>query len=184
MRSYEVVFLVWPGMLLQAQDHPAVNPDAAIIQDFETRMADYAKLRHTLESQEPALKSTVSQEKIVHHEHELARKMRKAREHARQGDIFSPTIATEFRRLIALAMQGADGTHVHDSLRSSEPVQIKLRINQAYPSDIPLQSTPPTILLNLPKLPPECDYRLMGHDLVLRDAKTNLIVDIVPNAIS
>jgi hypothetical protein len=47
-----------------------------------------------------------------------------------------------------------------------------------------LQSTPPTILANLPPLPPECDYRLMGRDLVLRDAKTNLIVDIVPNAIT
>jgi hypothetical protein len=161
-----------------------VNADAAIVQDFEKRMADYAKLRHTLESQEPALKSTGSQEKIVHHEHELARKIRQAREHARQGDIFSPPIAAEFRRLIGLAMQGADGARIHESLRNAEPVRIKLRVNQAYPSNIPLQSTPPTILLNLPALPPECDYRLMGHDLVLRDAKTNLIVDIVPDAIT
>jgi hypothetical protein len=184
MRACEVLFLAAPGLLLQAQDHPAVNADAVIVQDFEKRMVDYAKLRHTLESELPALKSTGSQEKIVHHEHELARKLQKAREHARQGDIFSPPIAAEFRRLIALAMQGADGTHIHESLRSSEPVRIKLRVNQAYPSDIPLQSTPPTILLNLPKLPPECDYRLMGHDLVLRDAKTNLIVDIVLNAIA
>jgi hypothetical protein len=83
-----------------------------------------------------------------------------------------------------LAMGGADGEHIRESLRSSEPVRIKLRINEAYPSNIPLQSTPPTLLMNLPKLPPESDYRLMGRDLVLRDAKTNLIVDIVPNAIT
>ncbi len=184
MRAIELLFLVSPGLLLQAQDHPAVNRDAAIVQDFEKRVADYAKLRHTLESDSPALKSTESQEKIVHHEHELARKIRKAREHAKEGDIFSPPIAAEFRRLIALAMQGADGPHIHESLRNAEPVLIKLRINQAYPSNIPLQSTPPTILMNLPKLPPECDYRLTGRDLVLRDSKANLIVDIVPDAIT
>jgi len=184
MRACAVIFLVSPALLLQAQDHPAVNPDAAIVQDFEKRVADYAKLRHTLESELPGLKSTESQEKIVHHEHELARKIRKAREHAKQGDIFSPTITAEFRRLIAIAMQGADGAHIHESLRNAEPVRIKLRINQTYPSGIPLQSTPPTVLLNLPKLPPECDYRLTGKDLVLRDAKTNLIVDIIPNSIT
>jgi hypothetical protein len=184
MRACEVLFLMSPVLLLQAQDHPAVNADAAIVQDFEKNVADYAKLRRKLESELPALKPTESQEKIVHHEHELARKIRRAREHAKQGDIFTPAIAAEFRRLIGLAMQGTDGAHIHESLRNAEPVGIRLRVNEAYPSNIPLQSTPPTILLNLPKLPPECDYRLTGKDLVLRDAKTNLIVDIIPNSIT
>src|SRR5450432_3613517 len=104
MRVHQVLCLVFPALLLQAQDRPAVNPGAALVEDFEKRVGDYAKLRHTLETQLPALKSTGSQEKIVHHEHELARKIRRAREHARQGDIFTAPIAAEFRRLLALAM--------------------------------------------------------------------------------
>ena len=183
MRAYEVLLLAAPGLMFQAHDHPAVSPDPAMVQDFNRRVADYAKLRQTLESQLPALKPADSQEKIVHHEHELARKIQKARDHAKQGAIFSAPIAAEFRRLIGLAMQGSDGAHVHESLRSAEPVRTKLRVNEVYPANLPLQSTPPTILLNLPTLPSGSEYRLVGHDLVLLDSQANLIIDIMPNAI-
>jgi hypothetical protein len=183
MRAFEVLLLAAPGLMFQAQDHPAVSPDPAIVRDFDQRVADYAKLRQTLESQLPALKPADSQEKIVHHEHELARKIQKAREQVNQGAIFTAPIAAEFRRLIGLATQGSDGAHVHESLRSAEPVQTRLRVNQVYPANLPVQSTPPTILLNLPTLPSGSEYRLVGHELVLLDSRANLIIDIMPAAI-
>jgi hypothetical protein len=129
------------------------------------------------------LKPTVSQDAITHHEREMAEGIRKARRDAVQGAIFTPEIAAEFRRLIGIAMQGSDAGHVHQSLQHAEPVKIDLRINRSYPDGVPLQSTPPTLLMNLPPLPPELDYRLVGSNLVLRDAKANLILDYVPNAI-
>jgi hypothetical protein len=46
-----------------------------------------------------------------------------------------------------------------------------------------LQSTPPTILMNLPRLPPELEYRINGRALVLRDTNANLVVDLIPDAI-
>ena len=52
------------------------------------------------------------------------------------------------------------------------------------PPNIPLQSTPPTILLNLPRLPPELEYRIVGRTLVLRDAVANIVVDLIPDAIT
>jgi len=69
-------------------------------------------------------------------------------------------------------------------LRHAEPVKpLNLQVNDKYPEGVPLQSTPPSLLLDLPKLPPEVEYRIVGHDLVLRDVKANLIVDFVNNVI-
>jgi hypothetical protein len=160
-----------------------VNPDALLIEDFETRVKDYLKLRKQVEGKLPHLKPTVSQEAIAHHEREMAERIRKARRGAVQGAIFTPEIAAEFHRLIGIAMQGADAGHIHQSLQHAEPVRLRLRINGSYPVGVPLQSTPPTLLMNLPALPTELDYRVVGNNLTLRDAKANLILDFVPNAI-
>jgi hypothetical protein len=129
------------------------------------------------------LKRTTSQERIDHHEHELGHKIREARPAARQGDIFTPQIAAEFRRLIAITMQPGDGPRIKKSLKSSEPVVLHLRVNDHYPKKVPLQSTPPTLLMNLPRLQPEVEYRVIGHDLALLDVKANLVVDFIPAAI-
>ena len=72
---------------------------------------------------------------------------------------------------------------MRQSLRRSEPVAVPLRVNESYPESVPLQTTPPSLLRNLPKLPPELEYRVVGRALVLRDTGANLIVDLLPNAL-
>ena len=52
--------------------HAAEDPDSAIVQDFEKRVSAYVQLRKSIESNLPTLKSTRSQEKISHQQHELA----------------------------------------------------------------------------------------------------------------
>jgi hypothetical protein len=162
-----------------------VDPGSLLVQDFEARVKDYVKLQKQEEAGLPALKPGASSEKIAHYEHELAERIRRVRYGAVQGNIFTPEIAAEFRGLIAIAMKGSDGGHVQQSLRHAEPgVKQSLRIGEKYPvSGFPLQSTPPTLLLNLPPLPAEVDYRVVAHNLVLRDAKASLIVDFVADAI-
>ena len=81
-------------------------------------------------------------------------------------------------------MQSGDATHVRQSLRRSEPVQIYLKVNDKYPEQMPLQTTPPTLLENLPKLPQEIEYRITGRDLVLLDAKVNLVIDVMRGVFS
>src|SRR5258708_6667838 len=159
------------------------NPDAALIQDFENRVVGYMKLHDAVKAELPKLKPTPSPEAIEHYERHFAHKIREARSTATQGNIFTVEIAAEFRRLIGIAMQGSNATHVQQSLKHAEPVQLKLRVNHPYPQGAPLQSMPPTLLLNLPKLPKDLDHRIAGHDLVLRDASGNVIVDLIPNAI-
>jgi hypothetical protein len=113
----------------------------------------------------------------------LAKRIRAARHHARQGDIFTVEISKEFLRLLGLAKQGENDAHIKKSLERAEPVRLTLRVNDAYPADIPLQSTPPTMLMNLPSLPPGLEYRIAGRALVLRDATANIVIDLIPNAV-
>jgi hypothetical protein len=161
----------------------AEDPQSAIIQDFEKRVSAYVQLHKTAESSQPRLKTTPSEEKISHHQHELARAIRAARSDAKPGDIFTPQIAGEFRRLIAIAMK-ADGRGIATSLQHAEPVHLRLRVNESYPANVPLQSMPPSLLLNLPKLPQEVEYRIEGRGLVLLDVRANLVVDLIEDVFS
>jgi hypothetical protein len=169
---------------LGAQNNPQVNAGALIIQGFQKRVDAYLQLRKGLESDLTKLKSTASPEKINHHETELGLAVRNARKNAKEGDIFTPEISMEIRRLIAMAVQKANGVHISQSLHHAEPVQLHLNVNDSYPKKVPLQSTPPTLLENLPRLPPEIEYRITGRDLVLLDAKANLVVDVIRGVFS
>lgn len=173
------VFLVSSCALIQDN----VNPQTAALQDFEKRIGDYVNLQKNLAKGLSLGKQTTEPQTIIDRQHELAEKLRESRKQAQQGAIFSPDISKEFRRLIGLALAGKNSADVKKSLARSEPVRLTLHVNDAYPSNIPLQSTPPTLLLNLPRLPTELEYRIAGHALVLRDATANLIVDLILDAI-
>lgn len=161
----------------------AVNRDSAIIEDFQRRVAKYVQLRNKVESKLPRLHTTSSPEKIAQHRHQLQDAIRLARSGATQGEIFTTPIQTEFRRLMKLAMQQADGKRVEKSMGSAEPVNIRPSVNYPYPDPgrIPLQSTPPTILLNLPHLPKEMEYRFTSGTLILLDSRANMVIDFISN---
>jgi hypothetical protein len=168
---------------LAAYADDRVNADAQITADFTKRVGDYQQLEKTLEDKLTKLKSTGSERTIQDHEHALAKAIREARKDAKAGDIFTPPICVEFRRLTGLAMVGNNTARVHKSLQDSEPVQMQLKVGDSYPTGVPEQSTPPTLLLNLPPLPPNLAYRLLGTTLILLDAKANIVVDLMPDAI-
>jgi hypothetical protein len=159
-----------------------VNPDSAVIADFEKRVADYAQLRKTAEAKLPKLRPTESTEEISHRQHELRAAMVKLRPTARQGDFFTPAIDREFRRLMVFALQPGDATRIRKSFNHAEPVTLQPKINHPYPvGDVPLQSTPPSILQNLPHLPDDVEYRFVGRTLILLDTRANLILDYMTN---
>ena len=167
-----------PALILCAIAAAQTDPAVA---DFQKRIADYVKLHNQAVSKLGAkLKPTPSSERIERHEKRLGHQIREQRPHAKQGDIFSPEISAAFRKLIGGAVDST--ATVHQSLRRSEPVVVPLHIGHHYPEGVPLQTTPPTLLQKLPQLPPELDYRIVGHALVLRDATANIIVDYLPNA--
>jgi hypothetical protein len=159
----------------------AGTPDAALVSDFEAKVKQYLDFRQ--QQVGPPQKPTNNPGDIVAKQHERGNKLRVARAGAKQGEIFTPQIAAYFRRQIAASLAGAHGKEIRSSLAHAEPVKMELQINQSYPSNQPLQSTPPTLLLNLPNLPDGLEYRLLDRELVLRDTEGNVVVDYVPNAL-
>jgi hypothetical protein len=179
-----VIFFLSYAITAPAQAPEKVNWDSPVARDFNRRVADYVKLRKTAQKEIHRLKPTKSPEAIEQYEHHLAHRIREARYSAVQGNIFTPAITEEFRRVIGITMQGPEAAGIRQSLQRAAPVRSRvMRVNSAYPAGLPLQSTPPSLLLKLPPLPPEVEYRVVGHDLVLRDVEANLVVDLIPNAI-
>ena len=165
-----------------AQKLPAAGtPDSAVVKEFEAKVKQYLDFRQQqVGSPQRAAGNTAE---IVKKQQDIGNKIRVARTGAKQGEIFSPQIAEYFRRQIAASFSGPHGREIRASLAHSEPVKLQLQINQSYPANQPLQSTPPTLLLNLPELPDGLEYRLLNRELVLRDTEGNVIVDYVPNAV-
>jgi hypothetical protein len=178
-----IIMLTLTVCWANARSQERGNLDAASIDNFEARVAEYVKLHNTAKEKLARLTPTDAPSAIKRHEHELIREIRGMRRQARQGDIFSAGISAQFRRLIGITMKGPQAARIQDSLQRAEPVRLELQVNAAYPASVPLQSTPPSLLMNLPKLPPEVDYRVVGDKLVLRDVEANLIVDFIPHAI-
>jgi hypothetical protein len=167
------------ALLLGCRRQEVADPGTVAIQDFDRRVEAYVKLRTSVESNLPNLKTTPVEARISEHRQDLAGLIRESRKGARQGDIFTPEAAAEFRRRIGITMQSPG---VRDSLKNAAPVDLKLGINDVYPESAPLQSSPPTLLLNLPRLPPDLSYRVLSRDLVLLDSKANLVLDFIPGA--
>ena len=175
------VVVVW--IAAERAGTQAATPDSnSLAADLQTRAKQYLEFRKKVAGNPP--RSTGTPAKITTAQNELANKVRVARAGVRQGAIFTPEIAEFVRRQIAATLASKDGQKIRASLQNAEPVNLSLQVNESYPEDVPLQSTPPSLLLNLPELPKGLEYRLLGRELVLRDVDANIIVDYVPNAVT
>jgi hypothetical protein len=163
-----------------SQSSTAASPEQ-IAADLQGRAKQYLDFRKKVAGSSPKSNSTPS--KITSAQNDLANKIRVARAGAKQGEIFTPEITRYVRRQIASRLSGRDGKRIRASLRHAEPVNITLQINQSYPDNVPLQSTPPSLLMSLPQLPTGLEYRLVGKELVIRDVDANIVVDYVANAL-
>jgi hypothetical protein len=185
MRS-QLKYIVAAGLiasLCSAVAQPVVNANAAVDSRFTQNIAEYIKLRKAALQDLPGQKTTNSATRAEDLQVRIAERIRKARAGAKQGDICTPEIAAELKRLLVQAMQGSDAQRIRESLASAEPTQVPVKVNGGFPENLPLQSTPATLLLNLPRLPAEVEYRLVGRTLVLRDSEANVIIDFVTDAL-
>ena len=162
-----------------------VNPDAAVLKDFKARVDKYVAIHKDAAKGPARLKETENPAEITQAQDALAARIRTARADARHGDIFTPEISTQFRRLLAPEMKGEEGRDAKAVMKTDAPPQsaVAFKVNAKYPEGQPLPTTPANVLLNLPRLPEPLQYRIIGRHLVLVDSAADLIVDYIPNAI-
>jgi hypothetical protein len=165
-----------------ATPNPAA--DQAAVKEFESRVAALEKQVRDADKAVPARKPTASSAHLEASRQLIAARLRQARAGAKLGDIFTPEVADLFRRRLAQAWNGPHGAAIRASLRHAEPLPTKaLPVNSSYPSSVPLQSTPPDLLQALPPLPGDLEYRFVGRNLILHSLPSNLVVDVLPNAL-
>jgi hypothetical protein len=163
---------------------PPVSQESQAFDDFTHHVKEYLKLHKTVERSLPRLKTTKHGKTIIDRQHALAQKIAEARSNTKQGDIFTPEISEQFRRVIRTKFHGAGAPNMRKTIRQGEPLtNVQLIVNGAYPGNLPLTTVPPTLLLNLPQLPREVAYRIVGHDLALLDTEARIIIDFIPGVI-
>jgi len=160
-----------------------VNPEAAVLADFQKRLADYQKLHDSVAKGSAELKETNDPAEIRRAQQTLASRIREARKDARPGDIFTPEIRAAFRRLMYPNLKGAEGKETKATIKDDAPKGVPLKVNASYPEGAPLPTMPANLLANLPRLPEDLEYRIVNRHLILRDVDANIIVDFIPNAI-
>ena len=162
---------------------PQKDPDTSALGEFTQRASEYADWRRRLAGPFGAIDETKSPQELATREADLAAAIRKERASAKQGDIFTPAAAPVLKARIKAIYKSSP--EVRDTRRDAE---IELpdfvpEVNMLYPTTFPLATFPPTLLTVLPELPKELEYRIVTHNLILRDVEANTIIDVLPNAI-
>ncbi len=121
----------------------------------------------------------------------LASAIRDARRTARSGDVFNPVVAASFRARINYALRDPDRREAGVRLLTEEEEEEDERPPAGWTPAVngtldwfSTGATPHRIIDALPSLPRELQYRFVRLDLLLLDVDANLIVDILPAAVS
>ena len=179
-----------------AKPKPPANPpvavNSAVLKDFQQRVEHYIKYQRGLQKAVGAEQKPVSDPAEIKAKQEaLANTIRATRKNAKPGDIFTPAIAAEFRRLLHPEVKGRHAGEVKEELKEDfgeegdegKPKPVPLKVNAKYPEGNPLPTVPANLLAALPTLPEDVEYRIINKNLILRDVDANIIVDFIPNAI-
>jgi len=160
-----------------------VNPDAAVLADFKSRIDAYMKLRKEAVKDAPRLKETKDPAKIKAAQDAMSIQIRAARANATHGDIFTPEITAKFRRLLAPKLKGDDGRDAKAIIKDDAPTNIPFKVNAKYPEGAPVPTVPASLLVNLPTLPEPLQFRIIEKHLILVDEDADVIVDYALNII-
>ena len=180
-------FVAAPSCAQKPVEAPEATPRTAdedrIIADFKQRVDRYEDVSGKLEKEvypgTPELDAT----KIHARQKELASRIIKALPTWKQGDIFTPEVATLFKRRIAEVINGPEGANIKAAIFDDAPGEMTVKVFTEYPSGVPIATLPAQMLKLFPVLPKELEYRFLGSHLILMDIAAFLIVDVIPNAI-
>lgn len=182
-RAASVALLALLGMgQTVATGGQAVNQQALAVKDYSDRVQRYAELHQKLEAELPELPRRAEPAAIEAHQQALAAKIQAARARAKPGDVFTPEVARQFRRIIRDDLQRRSAPDVR-AMFEEVAKGYDARVNARYPTGAPLPTVPAVLLARLQRLPEELEYRLMDHSLILRDTHANIIVDFVDRVV-
>jgi len=162
------------------------SPNGFALQQFSDQIDAYMAVRQHVAQNVPPPTTSGNASDIVAMQAIWANAIRKARPHAKAGDIFTYTVGVEFRRRIqdVLAQHGvSEGGLGADLQREFPETPPALTVNGTF--DWRFGAMMPTAVIQvLPEVPWPLQYRFVGRDLVLLDLDAGLVVDVLPAALT
>lgn len=128
---------------------------AQIIRDFEQSVVDFTQRHRCLDMLPEALNAATPAPKI-----------------------FTLPVAMVFRQLIARALAERDGV----AAINGGGAFVHMSALERFPSN-QLHAFPRVLTDALPPLPSSLEYRLIGHDLVVRDKEADVIAGVLRDAV-
>jgi hypothetical protein len=167
--------------------HAAEDP---AVEAFSQRVDQYVKIRDASRQKVPGLPKDATPEQIQKHEQALVVEIRTVREGAKPGDVFAADVRPLFLKILKENFAGPANKEARETARQGNPGRElekgesapAILVNAVYPKSAPLSSVPPLLLLQLPKLPKDVEYRFSGQTLLLFDSLSNLIIDFMKGA--
>lgn len=161
-----------------------VSPaDKAAIDAFEKQVKDYIALRNKVRESAPKLSKDSTPEQIQAYRTALELSLRNARPNAKRGEFFLPATADFIRRTLKTEFQGKDRQELREKIFETETQGVVLRVNYPYAQTAELSEMPATLLTKLPQLPKELRYRFVGRNMLLVDRESDVILDVMPDAL-
>lgn len=154
--------------------------DAETLAEFNQRVRNYAELRRIAERGVPPLRVTDNADEIIRSERTLTARIREVRRSSDRGQIFSRRMETQLKNLFVVVVDSTTLSAIMDD----GPDEFDVDVNEAYARHKSLATMPPNILLLLPALAEDLEYRFVGRHLIVRDVRANMIVDEIPYALS
>jgi hypothetical protein len=186
-----------PAPPLPTPPPPKTDADARGLTEFANRVQAFVALHQKVEAGLPKLSDRSDPAKVTAHQKALAEGIRKSGPRPAQGHVFIPDIQPFFKRLLAPELKGPGSAETREKVGEGNPESAKglakdpdvksrdvsLAPYTSYPKDAPVSTVPAPVLLRMPQLPKELEYRFVGKSLVLIDAVANVIVDYIPGAV-
>ena len=155
------------------------------LQDFQQRVSDYLAARVAATRDLPAMPVSGSIAEISAVRQAHVRALREAREGADAGDVFGTRAAPILRATIAgtLRQHGIKVADVLAELRTDDPHGGRRpEVNDDFPWRRGA-AMPYALIVALPPLPRQLQYRLLDRDLILLDVDLGIVVDVLPDAL-
>lgn len=173
-----ISLLVVSSPMRVAAAQQTVNPLAQAMSDFKKRVDGYLQLRNAVTQKYPEVKETGDPSKISGREKNLGKAIAMARAQAKAGDVFGPEMSQYLVKILNDDWKSRSAAD-RKALFAELPAGLMLKVNDAYPTNVPLISVPAKLLSQLPTIPEELEYRLLDRRLLLRDRDANLVVDVL-----
>jgi hypothetical protein len=152
--------------------------------DFARAVREYVEMRAEAVRTGGGVRATADAAELTGAVDALAARIQQLRAGFDQGVLFPPTVARRIRLQLDARLHQPDASRIRAELADVDPVPtFAPRINGRYPAGTARLSTPAALLQVLPPLPVVLSYRFVGRDLLLLDRNTDVILDVIDDAL-